>query len=183
MNHRITLLALAGALALTACDQGSTDTSSASSPANRGVAQQAPPSPELAKVVLTSGAPQQTVAVAAAKKDTKDGDAVAVVGRVKDFVDGQAVFTVMDPKIQACSDHPGDKCPTPWDYCCETKDTISQNSATVKIVGDAGADALKGNLQGVNSLDHLTTVVAEGKAQRDAAGNLTVLANKVYVTQ
>jgi hypothetical protein len=182
MNHRIIVLALAAAFALTGCEQGSTDTSSASSPANRGVAQQAPPSPELAKVVLTSGAPAQTVAVAAAKKDTKDGDNVAVVGRVKDFVDGHAVFTVMDGKVSACSDHPGDKCPTPWDYCCETKETISANSATVKIVGD-GTDALKGNLQGVNSLDHLTTVVAEGKAQRDAAGNLTVLASKVYVTQ
>jgi hypothetical protein len=182
MTFRITTLAAIAALALTGCDQGSNSTSDASSPANRGVVQQAPPSPELAKVVLTSGAPQKTIAVADAKKDTKDGDAVAVVGRAKDFVDGQAVFTMMDGKIQACNDHPGDKCPTPWDYCCETKETITANSATVKIVGD-GKDALKGNLQGVNSLDHLTTVVAEGKAQRDQAGNLTVLANKVYVTQ
>lgn len=180
MKFRIITLAAVAAVAISGCEQGSNN--EAASAANRGVVQQAPPSPELAKVVLTSGAPAKTVAVGAAKKETKDGDAVAVVGRVKDFVDGQAVFTVMDSKVPACNDSPGDKCPTPWDYCCETKETVTANSATVKIVGD-GADALKGNLQGVNSIDHLTTVVAEGKAQRDQAGNLTVLANRVYVTQ
>ncbi|MGI8908296.1 MAG: hypothetical protein ACR2IE_17620 [Candidatus Sumerlaeaceae bacterium] len=149
--------------------------------AHASSAPKAPPSPELAKVVLASGAPQQTIGVAQAKKEIKDGDPIALVGRVKDFVEGQAVFTVMDSKIPSCSDNPGDKCPTPWDYCCETKETVTVNSATVKIVGD-GTAALKGNLHGVNSIDHLTTVVAEGKAQRDPAGNLTVLANRVYLT-
>ena len=79
----------------------------------------------------------------------------------------------------ACNDREGDDCPTPWDYCCET-DRLPQATALVKIVDSAGKlvaiDARK-----LLPLKELQTVVVPGTAQRDEAGNLTILANGVYV--
>src|SRR5689334_20327757 len=87
-------------------------------------------SPELAKIIMIAGAPDDATAVAAARKDAKAGDNIKLLGRVKDFVNGQAVFTIVDPAIPACNDNPGDTCETPWDYCCEPKDKMAANMAT-----------------------------------------------------
>ncbi len=136
-------------------------------------------SAELAALVVKAPAPLAALAVAKAKKEAKDGAEVAVEGRVKDFVDGMAVFTIVDTVILSC-DQEGEACPTPWDYCCEPKESMLANTATVKVVG-AGAAPIKANVKGVSGVDHLTTVVATGKARRDEAGNLTIEAAKVFV--
>ena len=46
-----------------------------------------------------------------------------------------AVFVMIDPAIPHCEIG---KCKTPWDYCCETPEYITTNSATVQLVGDTG---------------------------------------------
>lgn len=137
-------------------------------------------SPELAKLVMPEGAPADAVGVHAAREQATDGQEVKVEGRIKDFVEGHAVFTMMDHKVPSCNEIPGDKCETPWDYCCEPKESVQANSATVQLVG-SGDEPLAGTLKGVSTLDHLTTVVATGKAQRDDAGNLIILADHLYL--
>ena len=139
----------------------------------------APPSPELKPLIAESGAPAQFVGVSKARETATDGGDITVEGRLKDFVDGKAVFTMVDGSIPSCLEDDS-HCKTPWDYCCVSPSKISANSATVKLVGDDGK-ALNGNLQGVNSIDHLSTVVVTGKAVKDDAGNLTINANKVYL--
>jgi hypothetical protein len=137
-------------------------------------------SPELAKIITAEGAPDRVTGVAAARKDAKAGDSIMMIGRVKDFVKGQAVFTVVDPIIPACNDIPGDMCETPWDYCCEPKEKLTAHTATVKLVGENN-ETIKESVEGVSGVDHLTTVVAEGKAERDEAGNLLIAATKLYL--
>ncbi len=138
-------------------------------------------SPELEKAVVSDAPSSGTLGVVAAKAQVKDGDRIVVEGRVKDFVNGQAVFTMADKAMKSCKDN-GEDCPTPWDYCCETKETITKNTATVKLVGPAGGKkALKEGLKGVKGLDNLTLVAVEGIAQKDKAGNLIVLAERIHV--
>lgn len=138
---------------------------------------------DLDKVVVSDKATTKALGVVEAKSAVKDGDKVTVEGKVKDIVAGQAVFTLADTKMKDCKEN-GENCPTPWDYCCETKETIAKNTATVKVVGEAGGKkALKGEIKGLKGIDHLVKVTAEGTAQKDKAGNLIVLAEKLYVSK
>jgi hypothetical protein len=127
--------------------------------------------------------PAEAEDVIAARKQAQDDEEVVVVGRIggsgNPWIEGRAAFSIVDPSLKACSDIPGDGCPSPWDYCCET-DKLPEATALVKVVDDQGklvaADARE--LLGVKELQ---TVVVKGKAQRDESGNLTILANGVYV--
>jgi hypothetical protein len=113
-----------------------------------------------------------------------DDASVTVVGRIggakNPWVDDMAAFTIVDPSLKACSDIPGDNCPEPWDYCCESSDTMKTHSVAVKFTDEKGsvvpADARK--LFGVEPLQ---TVVVHGKLKKDASGQTAVIAEKMYV--
>lgn len=113
------------------------------------------------------------------RKAAKGDEEVLVVGRiggdVDPFVEGVAAFTIVDLSLKPCVDG----CPTPWDYCCDMN-TLPENKVVVKVVDEQGLpigeDSRK--LLGVKPLN---TVVVHGTAKRDDAGNLTVLADGVYV--
>lgn len=137
------------------------------------------PSAELTSVVLSSGAPSNFVGVAHARTTANNGDEVVVEGRLKDFNTGKAAFTMVDGSIKSCLEE-GDGCKTPWDYCCASPAKLRDNTATVKLV-DAQGKLLDGNLKGVNKLDNLTTVVVQGRAEKDEAGNLAIAAANVYI--
>lgn len=126
--------------------------------------------------------PAGAVGVGSARESAKDEDQVVVVGRIggstEPFVDGMAAFTIVDPKLAYCADDEG--CPTPWDYCCTPVDQITKNSATVKFVDASGAP-LQEDARKLLGVKELNEVVVQGKADRDDAGNLVVLAEKVYV--
>jgi hypothetical protein len=140
------------------------------------------PSPVAGKFVL-SDEPADAKTVIEVREAAKDGDEVTIVGRiggdVEPFVKDRAAFVIVDPTRKACSDIPGDNCPTPWDYCCDS-DGLDKAKATIKFVDDQGqtvaTDARK--LLGVKELQRVTI---RGQAKRDEAGNLTVLASGIYV--
>lgn len=169
---RFTALAFSGLAAglLVGCGSGETSTQTTASVAPTG------------KAYLLTTEPEGGKDVVAAREAAKDGEEVTVVGRIggdtTPWVNGMAAFKIVDPAAKACSDIPGDGCPTPWDYCCESD--LGQKTALVKVVGadgkPVGTDARE--LLGVKELQ---TVVVTGKAKRDDAGNLTILAEKVYV--
>jgi hypothetical protein len=133
----------------------------------------------LKALVLETGAPTQVVGVSQARSSAPDGEEVVVEGRLKDFVTGKAAFTMVDGSIKSCLEE-GDGCSTPWDYCCTAPNELAAKSATVKLVG-ADGKILDGNLKGVNSIDNLSTVVVTGKVEKDATGNMTIAASKVYL--
>lgn len=176
------MVVFCAAMALAGCaGESSTESADAGHEGHDHAAETAtaPPSPELKPLVAESGAPSQFVGVAKARETAADGSDVVVVGRLKDFVAGKAAFTMVDGAIPSCLEDDSE-CDTPWDYCCIAPAKIAANSATVKLIGEDG-NLLDGNLQGVNSIDHLSTVVVTGKAQKDETGNLTIAANKVYL--
>lgn len=126
-------------------------------------------------------APAGAVGVVEAKESSRNNDEIVITGRVggesKPFVDGMAAFLIVDPSLSPCP--PDEGCPTPWDYCCHPDETAARR-AMVKVVDEQGkvvaTDARK-----LLGLDELAAVVVRGTAQRDEAGNLTVLASGVYV--
>lgn len=131
---------------------------------------------------VAASEPAGAVAVGTARESVKDDEDVVLVGRVggseKPFVDGVAAFTIVDPKVPHCA--PDEGCETPWDYCCE-QNAVKNNIAMVKVV-----DGLKPVMTDAKTLlgvKELNIVVVKGKAKRDDAGNLTVLAEQVFVKQ
>ena len=176
MIQRIRLwhIGLLGLLIVAGCQQ-STDQSTNDKPVGNGSVETTyllPDEPAGAKNVLE------------VKQAAKDGDDVLIVGRIgggkKPFLEGLAGFTIVDPSLKACTDIPGDTCPTPWDYCCEDKAELNRGSVLVKFVDNEGK-TLKKDARDMLGLEPLRTVVVRGKAKRDGDGNLTVLASAVHV--
>lgn len=134
------------------------------------------------KYLLTSE-PEGAQDVIAVRESAQDQDEVVVVGRIggseNPWIDGRTAFTIVDPSLQACSDIPGDQCEKPWDYCCAT-DKLPGATALIKVVDENG-DLIKADAREALKLTELQTVVVKGKASRDENGNLTVLANSLYV--
>lgn len=132
---------------------------------------------------LLKAEPDGAQAVVAAREQVRDGDEIVLLGRIggstDPWIEGRAAFSVVDPSVTACNEIPGDKCPTPWDYCCRTAE-LPKAKALVKIVDERG-DLVAEDARTLLALEELQTVVVRGKAQRDDAGNLTVLATGIFV--
>ena len=131
---------------------------------------------------LLTAEPSGAQEVLQAISDAGNDEEVVVVGRiggeVNPWVEGLAAFSIVDRKLKACNDIEGDNCATPWDYCCEAE--LAKSKTLVEIV-DGNDSTVKTDARQLLNLKELQTVVVKGKAARDEANNLTVLATGVYV--
>ena len=136
---------------------------------------------------MLSAEPEGGQNVIAVRETSKDGDDVVMVGRIggslNPWVDDRGAFSIVDPSLLACSDEKEEgepcSCKTPWDYCCET-DKLPDAMALVKFVESDGS-VVNHDARKVFNLVELQTVVVKGKAKRDDAGNLTILADGMFV--
>jgi len=124
--------------------------------------------------------------VGTAKPSAKVGQPITLVGCIggsKDpFVQGRAVFTIVDPTIVSCKAM-GDEehCPTPWDYCCEPRENLRKNIATIEIAGADGRP-LPIAVRGMDGLDPLATIAVTGTVtEANDAGLLVVRATRIAV--
>jgi hypothetical protein len=134
------------------------------------------------KQFLLDKEPKGAVDVLALRKEAKDQQDIAVVGRIggrrNPWVKGMAAFPIVDRSLTPCNEIEGDTCSTPWDYCCET----DLPKATVLVTfTDQGGKIIKQDARELLRVKELQTVVITGKAKRDKAGNVTVLASKLYI--
>lgn len=171
MKQIWSLVGLAAALGVMGCGSGTETASLTSTPA------------AVDDTYLAVGEPAGAVPVGEARQSSKDKDDVVLVGRiggsVEPFVEGIAAFTIVDPKVPYCS--PDENCPTPWDYCCQQNE-VKKNIATIKVVDAAGKSVSK-DARELLGVKELNVVVVRGKAQRDDAGNLSVLADQVFIKE
>ncbi len=141
-----------------------------------------PASPDLPARFWSATEPAGAQPVAQVHAAAQDGQRVVLLGAVggarKVFVDGAAVFTLVDPALVSCVGD-GMGCKTPWDYCCEDPDALRRGTATIEL--REGDRPLPVSPRGFHGLDHLSMVVVEGLAERDAAGNLVVAADRLHV--
>jgi len=136
---------------------------------------------------LLAAEPEGGQDVIAAREAVKDQEDVVLIGRIggglNPWVEGRAAFQVVDPSLIACSDETEDgetcSCTTPWDYCCET-DKLPGAMALVQFVETDGSN-VKIDARKIFDLKELQTVIVKGKAKRDDAGNLTVLADGMFI--
>lgn len=162
------------ALSLGGCDKSESTASKA--PAPSAVA------PAWVLVSLPDGA----VGIHAAKQTVKEGDQVVLRGRIGGRVDpiskDAAVFVVMDPAIPACDAKGDDHCAKPWDYCCETPQTIQANNATVQVV-DASGTLVPVDVQTVGFKPLDTVVIVGTVGPRPTPEVLTIKATGVHRVQ
>jgi hypothetical protein len=147
----------------------------------------ATPAEPLPANLMAAAAPANAKGVAEVRKVAADGDAVVVRGRIagqeNPFTEGRAQFQLVDLGVRSCAEMPDDKCPTPWDMCCEDKKDIAANSVTVQVVGEDGKP-LKATLDGVGGLKPLSEVSVKGKLKKSPDGNsVMVNATELYVKQ
>jgi len=171
----LTAAGLTLALTLAACSQEDAPTADGT-PAQATTAQ-------LPAGVMLEQAPANAMPVAQVKASAAEGDAVTVVGRIggrrQPMTQGRAAFIIMDNNVPSCADNPDDNCPTPWDYCCETPDTIAANSASIQIVDDQGNPiAIDLAAAGFSPLDEV--VVVGTVAERPSDAVLIIKATNIY---
>ena len=93
---------------------------------------------------------------------------------------GSAVFVVADPILEDCIQK-GDGCPKPWDYCCEPKERLRANTATVRLV-DADGNPLAGSAEGLGGLEPLRTIEVVGVVRETGPEGLFVVdAERLFV--
>src|SRR3954466_10961961 len=142
-------VALAVALAVPGCDRGKPAASS--TPTNA-----APVPGALPQGLFLATAPADAKNVKDAKSSLKPGDKVVLVGRIggseEPFVEERAIFTLVDRRLKTCDEGTDmATCKTPWDYCCDAREDIPANSATVQVAGPDG-QPVKAELNGVRGL-------------------------------
>lgn len=174
-------LILAAVLPLAACDRS--DDRATAQPAANGSAtggSAAAASDALASLIVDSidGAP---VAIAEAKANAKEGDKIILAGHIggreDPFVAGRAAFTLVDPKLQLCTDG----CKTPWDFCCDSQEEIAANAATIQVV-DAEGKVIRTAINGHKGIKPGAEIVVAGTvAKRDTPAVLVVNAEKIWV--
>jgi hypothetical protein len=157
---------------IAACGRGDGDTQSQATPTNDA---------QTPEWLLTS-APTGAVSVTEAKASADEGDRVVlrarIGGRKQPIAADSPAFTVMDLAIPHCGQLHGDRCATPWDYCCETPENITQNAATVQLV-DTDGNPL--NVDPTVELTELDEILIVGTVRpRPSPSVLTVAATGVY---
>jgi hypothetical protein len=142
----------------------------------------APAKSAVDKSYLLEEEPKDATDVIATRKESKDQQDIVVVGRiggrVNPWVKGMAAFSIVDRTLTPCNEIEGDTCKTPWDYCCATN--LSKATLLIMVTNKDGKIVKKDarQLLGIKELDTVTLV---GKAKRDKAGNVSILASKVYI--
>lgn len=174
--HRLATTAALAVLLLGGCrDSNVSETSSKTTTA-------APTAGLFANASIADGA--TLPGIGEVKKTAQAGETVRFVarigGRAACFVPGSAVFIVADPILEDCIQK-GDGCPKPWDYCCEPKERLRANTATVRLV-DADGNPLAGTAEGLGGLEPLRTIEVVGIVHETGPEGLFVVdAEQVFV--
>lgn len=168
MRHLISAaLACLTPLTLIACDRPASPIGVATTPATW----------------LLTEAPADSRPIGEIKPTAAEGDAVIlrarIGGRKEPITPGAAVFIVIDPSVPSCDQIPGDNCPTPWDYCCEPRESLSANSATIQLV-DAQGTPIQTDLiaAGFKPLDEV--IIIGTVAARPSEQVLTIRATGIH---
>lgn len=136
-----------------------------------------PPASAAMQARLLGSDPGEASSVLAAKQDGPR-DHVIVTGRIAAIVKGLAAFTLMDKHLPYCGETKNeDTCATPWDYCCETAETRTENSLAVELRDANGKPLATPSLGALRLLDEVEVV---GSITKDEHGNFALNAEGVY---
>lgn len=174
MKTKTIALALAASAILVSCDKKESATQASDIPAPAATA----PSAALSSV-LAAAAKGEPKAIHVLRTSVKPGDEVTVSGKImgheKPFVDGRSAFILGDTEVlTACNENPDDKCSTPWDACCDSKEDKKRGTATIQVV-DADGRVLKEPIEGAGGLANLSAVTVTGKVADGSSADLLII--------
>lgn len=177
--HAIVILTLMGAFSAAGCERKPDNSG------NTSADQVDATTSDVFAGIFETQVPTDAVGVAALRKSGQNKGNVIVRGRIggrgRPFVDGAAVFVLTDSSLLSCDQRHGDRCKEPWDYCCETPESLAANTATIQIVGDDGKP-LRTSVKGKHGMEPLKEIVIKGDiAQRDDEGVLVINAHQIAV--
>ncbi len=122
-----------------------------------------------------SAEPAGAIDVITAHRDAQDAEQVVVAGVVdsnaNSWGQGLAAFRLVDLSLKACEHGCGDTCGAA---------VVPGTRALVRVV-DAGGQTVATDARSLLGIACSQAVVVRGSARRDEAGNLTILADGVYV--
>jgi hypothetical protein len=126
--------------------------------------------------------PDGAVGVLTARESSKTDDAVVVVGRIggtaTPWIEGRAAFVMADAStLTESAEHCEEGCTK---ECCAHLKELKGFTALVKVIDEQGRPLPVGARELLSVTEH-DMVVVRGRAQRDDGGNLTILADGVYV--
>lgn len=136
-------------------------------------------SSSVGKTYQLSSEPSGAVGVLQVKESVKDGEPVVLVGRIgggqKPWIDGRAAFLLVDDGVApTCAD---EQCE---DGCAECALALAEATTLVKFVDDQGKVRATDARQ-LLGVENFQTVVVKGVASRDKAGNVSVIADGIYI--
>ncbi|RYD34710.1 MAG: hypothetical protein EOP85_19600 [Verrucomicrobiaceae bacterium] len=174
MKTKTTCLLLATVSLLSSCKEKEVTVSATASPAATGAA----PSPALS-AVLSAAPASEAKAIHIVRTTAKPGDEVTVSGKVmgneNPFVAGRSAFILGDPDVlTACNENPDDKCSTPWDNCCDSKEDKKRGTATVQVV-DSQGHVLKEPIEGAGGIAKLSHLTVTGKVAEGSSADLLII--------
>ncbi len=117
---------------------------------------------------LLDSEPSGATSVQEAKLSAREGETVVVRGRIggrmTPISSDSPVFTIVDLEVPYCGqENETDQCPTPWDYCCETPETLRAAAATVQLVDESGGPLEVDPLgEGLGALDEVVVIGTVG---------------------
>jgi hypothetical protein len=129
--------------------------------------------------VLAAAAAGEPKAIHTLRTSVKPGDEVTVSGKImgneKPFVDGRSAFILGDTEVLTpCNENPDDKCSTPWDNCCDSKEDKKRGTATIQVV-DVDGRVLKEPIEGAGGLAKLSNVTVSGKVAEGSSADLLII--------
>jgi hypothetical protein len=126
--------------------------------------------------------PEEVADVIPVREEAKNGEAIVVIGRIggrkNPWVKGACAFSLVDCALTPCNEMPGENCPTPWDYCCSPN--LAKSSLLVMFVDD-GDKVIRKDARELLGVKELDTVMIQGSAKRDKAGNVMLMAKRLYI--
>lgn len=128
---------------------------------------------------LLTAEPTGAVGVLQAKENAKDGEQLMLVGRIgggqKPWIDGRAAFLLVDDGVApTCSEEHCEE------GCAECALALAEATTLVKFVDERGK-VQPTDARDLLGVENFQTVVIRGVAARDKAGNLSVVADGIYI--
>lgn len=135
----------------------------------------APPADTSALTLAADPGPAMSVVQAKEAGPKKD---VVIEGRVYDLTKDWAIMKVMDVAMDYCGEiNKEEKCPTPWDFCCDTPEDRAANSMLVEAADDKGQTLEVPAMPGMRLIDK---VKITGDLTKDEHGNFKFIAKGIY---
>ena len=136
------------------------------------------PSSALSKV-LNASPTGEAKSIHLIRATAKPGDEITVSGKImgnaEPFVEGRSAFILGDPEVLTpCNANPADKCSTPWDNCCDSKEDKKRGIASIQVM-DADGRVLKESVEGVGGLAKLADVTVSGTVAQGSSADVLII--------